>query len=207
MLFHEVSDPWVSLDLPSGFHGLPPGEVFSLRGGSSSPLPSRISLVFGQVASLFVADEALAVSHVLHSLTGREIDFIYIHCVWVRASDSLSWWDVAVSSSSGFLKSYHVSVEFSCFVKPLFPFPASLFLAVREGSGSHHDGELLGYSSLEGIHKDAVIIDSTARLGQLECSGVLIEVSIKLVHTEGIDGLSGSIFDILRDEGFFKSLA
>ena len=95
----------------------------------------------------------------------------------------------------------------TCFVEPLFPLPASLFLTVREDSGSHHDGELLGYSSLEGIHEDTIVINSTACLSQFKGSGVLIEVSIELVHAEGINSLVGSVLDVLQDEGHFKGFA
>ena len=80
-------------------------------------------------------------------------------------SGSVSQRNITVSSSSEFPESYHISVKLSCLVKPLFPFLTGPFLAVREGGSSHHDGELLGYSSLESIHKDAIIIDSAARLG------------------------------------------
>ena len=130
-----------------------------------------------------------------------------IHGFGVRASSSLSWRDIAISPSLEFPKSYHVAVKLSSLVEPLFPFPACLFLPIREGSGGHHDGELLSYSSLEGIYEDAVIINSTACLGQFEGSGVLIEVSIELVHAEGIDGLVGSVFNVFWDKGFLKGFA
>ena len=207
MLFHEVSNPQVCLDLPSGFRGFPPGEAISLRRGPPSSPLSGVSSMFGRVASLLVANEALAIPHVLHSFTGREIDLVYIHCIGIGASGSASRRDIAISPSSEFPKLYHISVKLSCFVKPLFPFPASPFLAVREGGGSHHDGELLGHPSLEGIYQDAVVIDSAVHLGQFKGSGVFIKVPIKLVHAEGIDSLSGSIFDVLWNEGFFKGLA
>ena len=110
--------------------------------------------MFEQVAFLFVADEVLAVSNVLHSFTRGEIDFVNVHDVGIGASGSLSWQDVAISPSLEFPELYHVPVKLSCLVKPLFPFPSSLFLAIREGGGGYHDDELLGYSSLEGIHKE-----------------------------------------------------
>ena len=128
-----------------------------------------------------MADEAFVVSHVPCSFTGREIDLIHVHHIGVRASGSVSQWNIAVSPSLEFPELYHISVKLSCFVEPLFPLPAGLFLTVREGSGSHHDGELLGYSSLEGIHEDTIVIDSAACLGQFKGGGVLIEVSIELV--------------------------
>ena len=157
-----------------------------------------------------MADEALVVPHILHSFTGREIDFIHVHCIRISrlgGSGVSGWWDVTVSSSLEFPKLYHISVKLSCLVKPLFPFPSSLFLSIWEGSGGHHDSELVGYSSLEGIHEDAVIIDSAVCLGQFEGSGVFIKVSIKLVHMEGIDGLVDSLLDVFQKEGFFKGFA
>ena len=163
--------------------------------------------MFGQVESLLVADEAFAVSDMLCSFTGRKIDFVYVHSVGVGVRSPVSWWNITVSPSSELPKSYHIAVKLSCLVKPLFPLPPGLLLPIREGSSSHHDGKLLGYSSLEGVYQDAVIINSTACLGQLESSGVFIKVSIELVHAEGVDGLAGSVFDILRDEGFLKGFA
>ena len=50
-------------------------------------------------------------------------------------------------------------------------------------------------------------MDSAARLGQFEGGGVFIEVSIEFVHVKGINSLVGSIFEILRNEGFFESFA
>ena len=148
MEFHEVGNFRVGLDFPSNFCGLPPGGMVSR--GSSSPFLSRVSSVLGRMASFFVADEALSVLDVLCSFTRREIDFVYIHCVGIWSRGSVSRRDVAVSSSLEFPESYHVSVEFPSFVEPLFPFPTSL--SIRKGGSSHHDGKLLGYSSLEGIH-------------------------------------------------------
>ena len=102
------------------------------------------------MASLLVADETFSVSDVFCPLARREIDLVYIHGIWIWLRGSVSWWDIAVSSSSEFPESYHVSVEFPSLVKPLFPFPAGL--SIWEGGGSHHDSELVGYSSLEGIY-------------------------------------------------------
>ena len=146
--FHEVGNLRVSFDLSGGFCGLPPGGMISRR----SPLSSfpRISSVFRRVASLLVADEAFSVPDVFCPFARREIDFIYVHCVGIRSRSSTSRRDVAVSPSSEFSKLYHVSVEFPSLIKPLFPLPTSL--SIREGSGSHHDSELVGYSSLEGIY-------------------------------------------------------
>ena len=114
---------------------------------------------------------------------------------------------MTVSPSSEFPESYHIAVKLSCLVKPLFPLPASPFLPVREGSSGHHDGELLGYASLEGIYQSAVMIYPTVCLGQFEGSGILVKVSIELVHAEGIDSLAGLIFKVFRDKGFFKGFA
>ena len=148
MEFHEVGNLWVGFDLSGGFRGPPSGGMVSW----GSPLSSfpRISSVFGLVASLFVADEALSVSDVFCPLTRGEIYLIYVHCVGIRSRGSMSWRDVAVSPSSEFPESYHILVEFSGLIKLLFPFPTGL--SIREGCGSHHDSELVGYSSLEGIH-------------------------------------------------------
>ena len=159
------------------------------------------------MASFLVADEAFVVLHVLHSLTRREIDFVHIHGIGIGTRSSAGWQDLAISSSSELPKLYHVAVKFSSLVEPLFPFPTSLFLTVRKGCGSHHNGKLLSYSSLEGVYEDAVIIDSAACLGQFEGHGVLIKVSIELVHAERIDGLAGLVLNIFRDEGFLKGFA
>ena len=154
-----------------------------------------------------MADEAFAVSNMLHSFAGREIDLVHAHGIRVGARSSASQQNIAISPSSELPESYHVSVKLPCFVEPLFPLPAGLFLAVREGGGSHHDSKLLGYPSLEGVYQDAVVVDSTVCLGQFESSGVLVEVSVELVHAEGINSLVGSVLDILQDEGFLKGSA
>ena len=103
-----------------------------------------------------MADEIFVVPHMLHSFTGREVDLIYVHCIgvpgWLGGSGCLSWWNEAVSPTSELPESHHILVEFPCFVEPLFPLPASLFLSFWEGSDSHHDSELVGYLSLKGIH-------------------------------------------------------
>ena len=108
--------------------------------------------MLGRVASLLVANEALSVSDVLCSFSWGEIDFVYIHSVriWLRGSTSRQ--NVAVSSSLEFPELYHVVIELPSLVKPLFPLPAGLFLSFREGGSGHHHSELLGYSSLEGVH-------------------------------------------------------
>ena len=113
-----------------------------------------------------MADEAFSVSEVLCPFARGKIDPIYIHSVGIGVGGSASWWNVAVPSSSEFPESYHVLIEFPGFVQPLFPLPTSL--PIREGGGGHHDSKLLGYSSLEGVHQDAVIVDSTARLSQFD---------------------------------------
>ena len=158
---HEVGNFWVSFDLPSSLLSLSPGGVVS-RGSPLSSLP-RVSLVFGQVASFFVADEALSVSDVLHLFTRREIDLVYVHGIGIWSRSSVGQQDIAVPSSSEFPESDYISVELSCFIKPLFPLPTGL--CVRKGSSGHHDSELLGYPSLKGIYKDAVIVDPAAHLG------------------------------------------
>ena len=148
MEFHEVGDFRVSFDLSSSFHGLSPGGMVSW--GSPFPSFSRVSSMFGRVASFLVADEAFSVPDVFRSFTRREVDLVYIHGIGIGLRGSVSWRDVTVPSSSEFSESYHVSVEFPSFVKPLFPPPISL--SVRKGGGSHHNSELLGYPSLEGVY-------------------------------------------------------
>ena len=100
--------------------------------------------MLGRVTSLLVADEIFVVPHVLRSFTGREIDFVNVHGVRVLGglggSSILSQWDIANSSTSEFPEFYHIPVELSSCVKPLFPFPISLFLSIRESCGSHRDG-------------------------------------------------------------------
>ena len=104
------------------------------------------------MASLLVADEALVVPNVLHSFTRREMDLVYIHSIGIGARGLVSWWNIAVPPSSEFPELYHIAVEFTCLVKPLFPFPTGLFLPIWEGGGGHHDSELLGYSLLKSVH-------------------------------------------------------
>ena len=148
MEFHKVGNFRVGLDLSGGFRVLSPGGMVSRRFPFSSF--SRVSLVFGRVASILVTDEALLVPDVFCSFTGRKIDLVYIHSIGIWSRDPASQWDVAVSSSLEFSESYHISIELSCLIEPLFPFPIGL--PIGEGGGSHHDGKLLGHSSLKGIH-------------------------------------------------------
>ena len=116
-----------------------------------------------------MADEAFAVLHVLCSFTGREIDPVDVHSVgmpgWSSGPGWLGWQDGAVSPTPEFPELYHISVELSCLIEPLFPFPAHLLLSFWESSGSHHDGKLVGYPSLEGIHQDAIKVNSAVGLG------------------------------------------
>ena len=99
-----------------------------------------------------------------------------------NSSCHLSQRDIAVSPTSELPKLYHILVELSCFIKPLFPFPTGLFLFGQEGSSSYHDGKLADYPSLKGIHQDAVKVDSAVHLGQSEGSGILVKVTIELVY-------------------------
>ena len=78
--FHEVCHFWVGLDFLSSLRVLSPGAV--PRWSSSSSLPG-VSSMLRRVASLFMADEAFAISDVLCSVAWREIDLIYVHSVWV----------------------------------------------------------------------------------------------------------------------------
>ena len=157
-----------------------------------------------------MADEAFVVLHVLCSFTGREIDLVYIHGIgvpgWLGGSSILSQWDVAVSPTPELSELYHILVEFSYPIEPLFPFPASLVLSFQEGGGSDHDGKLVGHPLLKGIHQDAVKVNSAVCLSQSEGGGILVEVTVKLVHVKGVDCLAGSIFDILWDKDFFKGI-
>ena len=159
------------------------------------------------MASLLVANEALVVPDVLHSFTGREIDLVHINGIGIGVRGSASRRNIAVSPSLEFPELYHIVIELPCLVKPLLPPPTGIFLSFWEGSSGHHDSELLGYSLLKGIHKDAVVIYSAACLGQFKGSGVLVKVSIELVHAEGIDSLVCSVLEILQNEGFFKGFA
>ena len=85
------------------------------------------------MASLLVTDEALVVLHVLCSFSGGEIDLVNVHGIGVsRGSGILCWlgqWNVAISSTSELSESYYILVELSCFIEPLFPFPASFLLS------------------------------------------------------------------------------
>ena len=47
-------------------------------------------------------------------------------------------------------------------------------------------------------------MDFASSLGEFEGYGVLVKVSIKLVHGEGVDILVCLVRDVSRDEGFFK---
>ena len=85
------------------------------RGSPLSSFP-RVPSVFGQVASLLVANEALSVPNVLSSFTGGEIDLVHVHSIGVGSRGSASWWDVAGPSSSEFSKLYHILVELSCLI-------------------------------------------------------------------------------------------
>ena len=64
-----------------------------------------------------------------------------------------------------------------------------------------------GKDNVQPLYRNTVIIHPIACLGQFEGSGVLIKVSIELIHAEGVDGLVGSVFDVFQDEGHFKGFA
>ena len=115
-----------------------------------------------------VADEAFAVPHMLGSFSRREIDPVYLHSIGVPVRTCHPWLgllDVAVSSSSELPESYHISIELPGFIQPLLPFPSSLFLAHGKSSGSHHSCQLVGDSSLEGVHQDVAGLDTAMHLG------------------------------------------
>ena len=147
------------------------------------------------MSSLLVADETLAVAHMFSPFTGREVDLVDVHDIGISGGTSDFHWlgllDIACPSSLEFPESYHISVKLSCLIEPLFTFPSSLFLSSREGSSSHHNSKLIGYPLLEGVNQNAVEIDSTTHLSQSESSGVLVKVSVELVHGQGIDSLAG----------------
>ena len=94
-----------------------------------------------------MADEAFAVLHVLCSFTRREIDSVHVHGIRVTGrsggSSILGQQNITVSPTSECPKLYHILVELPCLVEPLFPFPANLFLSIRESCSSHHDSKLI----------------------------------------------------------------
>ena len=158
-----------------------------------------------------MTDEAFGVPHVLCSFIRREIDPVYVHGIGVPGrpggSGSLSQQDVAVSPTPEFPESYHVSIKLSCFIQPLLPLPASLVLSFQEGGSGHHDGKLVGYSSLKGVYQDVVKVDSAPCLGQSKSGGILVKVTVGLVYAQGIDSLACTILDVFGDEGFLKGVA
>ena len=97
------------------------------------PFLSRVPLMLGQVASLLMANEALAILHVLCSFTGREIDLVNTHGIgisgWSASFHSLSQRDGAISSTLKLPEPHHILVELSSLIEPLFPFPACLVLS------------------------------------------------------------------------------
>ena len=98
MKFHEVCYFWVGLDFLSSLRGLSPGRAVS-RWSSSSSF-SWVSLVFGRMTSFLVADEAFAISDMFRLIARGEIDFVYVHGVWVDLRGPESRRNIAVSSSS-----------------------------------------------------------------------------------------------------------
>ena len=147
MQFHEVCNFWVRFDLSCNLRSLSPGVV--CRGSSLSSF-SGVPSVFGRVTSLLMPNEAFSVPNMLCFFIWGKVDLVYVHSVRIQSGGSVSRQDVAISSSLELSELYHVSVEFPHLVKPLFPFPTSL--SIGEGSSSHHDSKLLGYSSLEGVY-------------------------------------------------------
>ena len=76
-----------------------------------------------------MADEAFAVPDVLRSFTGREIDLIHVHSIGVGARGLVGWWNIAVFPSLELPELYHIAIEFSCFIEPLFPLLHSILVA------------------------------------------------------------------------------
>ena len=150
-LIHEVGNLWVPFNF-SGL-GLPWRSCPLLRGFS---LSLWVSSVFGCMASYFVANEAFAVVHVLCLFTWWEVDLVNIHGIgvlwgWASGPCQLGLLDVAVTSSSELPKSYHIAVEFSCFIKLLLPLPSCFLLSFGKRSCSQHDSQLVGDPLLKGI--------------------------------------------------------
>ena len=151
-----------------------------------------------------MANEALVVLHMFCSLSRRVVDLVYIHGVWISMVVSHPWLgllDVAVSSSSEPFQSYHILIELPGFIKPLLPFPSGLLLTHREGNCGHHDSQLVGDSSLEGVDQDVVGFDTTTHLGQVEGSGELVRITTELVHSEGVQLLVCPVCKVLWYEG------
>ena len=131
--------------------------------------------MFPWMASLLVASETLVLPHVISPFIGRETYPIDVHSfqIWGWFSfpeRSPFWWrasreDVVIPCSE-FPELDNIPVKFSSFIKPLFPFPSSLFLAQRKGSSSHHSSQLVGDSLLEGVYQDTVQGDPATCLGQ-----------------------------------------
>ena len=82
MEFHEIGHFWVGLDFFSSLCGLSPRGTISWWSFLSS-FP-RISPVLGRMTSFLVADEAFAVPDMFRLIARGEIDFVYIHGVWVN---------------------------------------------------------------------------------------------------------------------------
>ena len=82
MEFHEVCHFWIGFDFLSSLRGPLPGGTVS-RWSSSSSFPG-VSLVFGRMASFFMADEAFAIPDMFCFVAWGEIDFVNIHGAWVN---------------------------------------------------------------------------------------------------------------------------
>ena len=169
-----------------------------------SLLSPRTSFASGQVA-FSVADRAQQGFPGLTFFTG---DGVYIHGVRIFG---LFYWSSCqqdearfTASSLDITKSDIVPVKFSCLIKPLCSSPSGLFLASRQSGSGHHEGQWIGDTSLQGVNQQVIIMDFTSSLYEFEGYGVLIKVSIKLVHGEGVNILVSSVYYVSRDKGFFK---
>ena len=82
MEFHEVCYFRVGLDFFSCLRILSPRGAVPRWSSSSSS--SWVSLMLRRVASFLVADEALSVPDVFCPVIWGEVDFVYVHSVWVN---------------------------------------------------------------------------------------------------------------------------
>ena len=87
------------------------------------------------LTSRFVACEALIFLHMVPPFIRGEAYLVNVHCIRIRGwlpfpKRSPSLWGIPGDDVDipfpDFSESYDVSVELSCFVKPLFPSPSSL---------------------------------------------------------------------------------
>ena len=122
--------------------------------GLASRFVTSETPIFFHMVSFFIRGEAFPVNVHHIQIWDRFIPPERSPFLWSASGN-----DVVIPSSD-FPELYDIPMKFPCFVEPLFPFPSSLFLAQREGSSSHHYGQLIGDPSLKGVYQDAVQVDS-----------------------------------------------